>query len=371
MQFAFQSVGGSALLLLTLAACATPTPPITATRAIESVTPTRVAISATLSTATPTATSTSTFTPTLTPTRTDTPTPTPTPTPHPDLIAATIEGLRARQYLGGQIRITNTITVTDAYTRTYITYPSDGLTISGLMHVPFGPGPFPVVILNHGYIPPSQYVTGSDTYRAADILARHGYLTISPDFRGYARSDNGLNLFRTGYMIDALNAVASVKSLPYADATRIGMWGHSMGGGVTTRAMVVSNAIKAFVLYAPVSADVHVRRYNYAFGGATATTNEPDLLDSMFYWSSNSQMLDALSPIHYFQYVSAPVQIHIGQMDTTVDPKWSADIRDELSKQGKYVEYYEYPRQAHAFVGSAWDLFNQRVVAFFDTYLKR
>ena len=67
----------------------------------------------------------------------------------------TIDGLREREYEGGQIRITDTILVTDAYTRTYITYPSDGLTISGLMHVPFGPGPFPVIIMNHGYIAPA------------------------------------------------------------------------------------------------------------------------------------------------------------------------------------------------------------------------
>lgn len=316
-----------------------------------------------------------THTPAPTATRTATPAPTATfaptatPTPHPALLDATIEGLRARAYPGGEIRITNTVTVTDAYTRTYITYPSDGLTISGLMHTPFGKGPFPVVILNHGYIPPSQYVTGSDTYRPADILARHGYITISPDFRGYARSDSGLNLFRTGYLVDALNAAASVKSLPNADPNRIGMWGHSMGGGVTARAMVVSPLIKAFVLYAPVSADVKVRRFNYPFGGS-APAGDAEVRVSVNYWADNVPLLNALSPINYFQYVRAPVQIHIGQADTTVEPEWSAQIRDELHKQGKYVEYYEYPRQGHAFVGNGWTLFNQRVVEFFDTYLK-
>jgi len=55
------------------------------------------------------------------------------------------------------------------------------VTITGVMHVPHGVGPFPVVILNHGYIPPSRYWSGADTWRAADYLARHGYLTIAPD----------------------------------------------------------------------------------------------------------------------------------------------------------------------------------------------
>lgn len=355
--------------LAVLAACATPVPETTPTRAAVVFTATRIASNTPSATPTVTATTTPTLTPTLTPTRTRTPTPTLTPTPHPDLIAATIEGLRARTYPGGQIRITHTITVTDAYTRTYITYPSDGLTISGLMHVPFGKGPFPVVIMNHGYIPPSQYVTGSDTYRAADILARNGYLTISPDFRGYARSDSGLNLFRTGYLIDALNAAAAVKSLPYANPRAIGMWGHSMGGGVTTRAMVVSPLIKAHVLYAPVSADVRVRRFTGGLSGASGV-DDADLYDSYFYWTRNPKLVQELSPINFFKYVSAPVQIHVGEIDRTTPPEWSQAIRDGLKEQGKYVEYYEYPRQAHAFIGNGWTLFNNRVVTFFNKYLK-
>jgi len=366
-----QSLLAGILFLALLAACATPTPERTPTRAAVVSTATRGAPNTPSATPTPTATVTPTFTPTRThtPTPTATESPSPTPTPHPDLIAATIKGLRARSYPGGQIRITHTITVTDAYTRTYITYPSDGLTISGLMHVPFGKGPFPVVIMNHGYIPPSQYVTGSDTYRAADILARNGYLTISPDFRGYARSDSGLNLFRTGYLIDALNAAASVKSLPYANPRAIGMWGHSMGGGVTTRALVVSSLLKAFVLYAPVSADVRVRRFMGGLSGASGA-DDADLYDSYFYWTRNPLLIQELSPINFFKYATAPTQIHVGEIDRTTPPEWSQAIRDGLKEQGKHVEYYEYPRQAHAFIGNGWTLFNQRVVAFFDKYLK-
>ena len=353
-------------LIVFLGACAAPAPlpppPPTAVAILPSATHT--------ATYTPSATFTPTNTPTPTfmPTPTNTPTPTATPTIHPDLKGVTIEGLRAREYRGGPIRITHTITTTDSYTRYYITYPSDDLTVSALMHVPFGKGPFPVIILNHGYIPPSQFVTGSDTWRAADILARNGFLTISPDFRGLARSDDGLNLFRTGYMIDALNAAASARTLPYADAKRIGMWGHSMGGGVTTRAMVVSPLIKAHVLYAPVSADVRTRRFTGGFSSGGQT--DSDLADSFYYWTRKPEIIDAVSPINYFKYVTAPVQIHIGEIDTTTPPLWSEAIRDELQAQGKQVEYFMYPRQAHAFIGNGWTLFNQRVVAFFIKYVK-
>src|SRR5687767_10588642 len=43
------------------------------------------------------------------------------------------------------------------YTRHYITYKSGDLKISGIMNVPKGDGPFPILILNHGYIDPIIY----------------------------------------------------------------------------------------------------------------------------------------------------------------------------------------------------------------------
>lgn len=284
------------------------------------------------------------------------------------MLAYTIEGLRGRDYSGGRIRITHTLTVSEAYTRVLITYPSDGLTISGMMHIPFGTGPFPVVILNHGYIAPSQFWSGSDTWRAADYLAQNGYLTISPDFRGLARSDQGLNIFRAGYAVDALNAAASVKSLPYADARRIGMWGHSMGGGVTARAMVASDLVKAAVLYAPVSADDRERRF--FFSGGSDLSASLELGASISFWLNVGNFIDSVSPIHHFTHVTAPVSIHQGDADTTTPPRWARAIRDALQAQSKAVEYFEYARQGHAFAGASWDLFNQRVVRFFDKHLK-
>ena len=167
----------------------------------------------------------------------------------------TIEGLRARTYPGGTIQVRSVLTTTNDFTRYYIDYPSDGLTITGVMQIPRGPGPFPVVILNHGYIPRDSYWPGADTWRAAQYLNRRGYLTIAPDFRSWGESDVANSFFSTGQVIDALNLVSSLSSVPEADAERVAMWGHSMGGGVTTKAITIDPRIKAAVLYAPVSAD--------------------------------------------------------------------------------------------------------------------
>ncbi len=131
---------------------------------------------------------------------------------------------------------------TGAFTRTLIRYPSDGLTISGFMDVPRGDGPFPVIIALHGYVDPSVYTTLDYTTRYADALASAGYFVLHPNLRSFPASDDGQDLFRVGMATDVLNLIAILKDaggkpgpLQKADATHIGMWGHSMGGGITTR----------------------------------------------------------------------------------------------------------------------------------------
>ncbi len=54
------------------------------------------------------------------------------------------------------------------------------------------------------------------------------------------------------YTADVLNAVSSLKAYADADPQRIGMWGYSIGGQITLRAMVVSGDIKAGVIWAGV-----------------------------------------------------------------------------------------------------------------------
>lgn len=365
-------------LMMALAACSGPDTPVP-TVIVQAPTPSLSATAIPLPTATATTAPTSTVTrtplPTFTPTVTATPTWTPTPTPNP-LAGYTIEGLRAQDYPGGTIRERWVITTTATYTRYYIDYPSydpsvdseEPLTITGVMHVPHGEGPFPVVILNHGYIPPSRYWSGADTWRAADYLARRGYLTIAPDFRGWGESDSGDNFFRSGLVIDVLNLISSLPSLPQVDPERVGMWGHSMGGGVTTKAITVAPGIKAAVLYAPVSADdtVVMGRWGRFTGGGSA---DDPLRRAYREAVRDRSFLQQTSPIFYFDFVTAPVQIHQGTADTTTPPRWSEAIRDALQAAGKDAEYFAYPGQGHAFQGESWTLFMERVVAFFDGHL--
>ncbi len=313
-------------------------------------------------------------TPSPAPSATATPSPrpssTPSPSPTPDPYRAyTIDYLRSRIYGGGQLEIVQTLGSYPSFTRYLIRYPSEGLKIYGFMDVPSGQGAFPVIIALHGYIDPSLYQTLDYTTRYADALAGSGHLVIHPNLRGYAPSDSGDNLFRVGMAIDVLNLIAIVKAqggtpgaLQAADPGRIGMWGHSMGGGITTRVLTVSGDVKAAVLYSPMSGD---EAKNYAAIGTWSgeQRGQPER-------SVPADELQLISPMYYFDYIQAAVSINHSTTDPLVPLQWSELTCGQMQALGRNVECHYYPGMPHTFEGQGDAQFMQNTVQFFDRYLR-
>ena len=139
-------------------------------------------------TATPTVAPTTTPTFTPTPPPIDTPTvtliatatpvpPTFTPTPTP-LDPLTIDWMRQQEYPGSEITFEESLEPGSNYDRYLASYLSEGSKIYALLTVPTGEKPsdgWPVIVFNHGYIPPGQYRTTERYVDYVDALARNGY----------------------------------------------------------------------------------------------------------------------------------------------------------------------------------------------------
>lgn len=290
----------------------------------------------------------------------------PLPGPYADL---TIEALAARSYGGGVVTVHQAMAQTDAFTRYLFSYPSDDLTIYGFMNVPTGPGPFPVIVALHGYIDPAQYYTLDYTTHYADELARAGYLVLHPNLRGYAPSDNGPNPFRVGMAIDVLNLVAIVRQtgglageLFAANPESIGLWGHSMGGGITLRVITVDPDIRAAVLYGSMSGN---EAWNYTkimeWSGRQRGREELD---------APPEALLAISAAYHLDRIEAAVSIHHGAADELVPPQWSDDLCSWLQALDKVVQCISYAGQPHTFYGEGDRQFITNTIAFFDAFLK-
>lgn len=318
-------------------------------------------------------------------------TPSATPTIEEWISSFTIDGLRQHDYQSGEIHIRSTLDEKDKYTTYLIDYPSDGLTITGIMQIPVGEGPFPVILMNHGFFSRSVYSSGDGTDRAAAYLAQHGYITVASDYRSWGDSDIGESFFYSGLVIDVINLLNAIPTIEQADPNRIGMWGHSMGGGVTMKALTIDPRIKAAVLYSPVSADFVdiVNRWGIGCFGDIAQgeliigCNSSDVIpndlplnlqDAYSFAASDADTLKAVSPYYHLDVVSAPVQIHYGTEDGKIlsgtPPQWSVKLTEALRDAGKAAEMYQYEGEGHSFIGQPWFDFMNRVLRFFDQNLK-
>ncbi len=319
-------------------------------------------------------------------------TPSPTPTIQQLIYPYTLDGLRHHDYKSGKVHIRAKLEETDLYTRYSIDYPSDGLTITGIMQLPKnGKPPFPVIVMNHGFFQRASYASGDGTWRAAEYLNKYGYLTLSPDYRSWGRSDVGPSLFYSGLVIDVINLLDAIPSIPEADATRVGMWGHSMGGGVTMRVLAIDSRVKAAVLYSTVSADDAdiLARWGLGCIGDIATGEQQlgcnssdvvpldlsaNLRQAYYDASTNADLLHQISSFYHLDLVSVPVEINYGTADgktlAGAPPDWSKKLYQGLVDAKKDVKLFGYEGEGHSFNGDLWLAFMDRSVKFFDKYVK-
>jgi len=325
-------------------------------------------------------------------------TPSSTPTIEESIFPYTVDGLRQHDFQGGEIHIRSTLTENEKYTSYLIDYPSDGLTITGVMQIPVGEGKFPVIVMNHGFFSRSIYHSGDGTDRTSAYLAERGYITLATDYRSWGGSDIGESLFYSGLVIDVINLINAIPSISQADSNRVGIWGHSMGGGVTIKVLDVIGRgdpaptnVKAAVLYSTVSADfadIIARWGNGCFGdiakgeqviGCNSSdvipTNMLSNLQQAYRFAGiDADTLKKVSPLYNLSYIDVPIQIHYGTEDGGVlsgtPPQWSVKLTQALRDEGKQVEMYSYEGERHSFIGEPWFVFMGRVLRFFDRYVK-
>ncbi|MCD6638353.1 MAG: alpha/beta hydrolase, partial [Nocardioides sp.] len=197
-------------------------------------------------------------------------TPSATPSPPeraPDPVS--IPGVAAQTHRGDGLRLgrvrerTATFTSYDVTWRVRSTGPGTrggrSLRLSGVLNVPRGDGPFPAVVLAHGYIDPAYYASGQGMTRERGFLADRGWIALHVDYRGHAGSDpdaSGGTDVRLGYAVDVIGAVGALRDTSQVpvDDTRVALFGRSMGGGVVQKVATISpGLVDAVVAWASVS----------------------------------------------------------------------------------------------------------------------
>lgn len=293
--------------------------------------------------------------------------------------------MRQKDYLASDLVIEQKLVSGSNYEQYIASYKSAGLKIYGLLTIPNGEKPqsgWPVIIFNHGYISPKEYKTTERYLAYTDAFARNGYIVFKPDYRGNGNSEGQPEgtYYSPSYTEDVLNALSALKKYPMVDSNRIGMWGHSMGGNITLRCLVVKpDQIKAAVIWSGVVGTYDDlinnwhKRASYSPSPselALRNRNRQSLIDKYGTPQSNPAFWHSLDPNYFLSDIIAPVQLHAGLADTEVPADFSEGLNNRLKEAGKTVELYTYEEGDHNLSSPAFDLAIQRSIDFFNKYLK-
>ncbi len=296
-----------------------------------------------------------------------------------------IASMRQKNYPGSDLIIEQKLAAASNYNQYIASYQSDGLKIYGLLTVPMGPKPaggFPVIVFNHGYLPPETYETTQRYVAYVDAFAKNGFIVFKPDFRGHGNSEGQPQsaYYSPAYATDALNALSSLKRYPEANPNKIGMWGHSMGGNITLRSVVIdSRDIKAAVIWGGVVGSYDDLMNNWQNKVhyhpapedlALRNKDRQQLVNTYGTPQNNPQFWQSVDPTFYLADIATPIQLHTGGDDQEVPVVFSVSLEQKLQAAGKTVEYYNYPGGDHNISSPNFERAMQRSLSFFNKYLK-
>lgn len=306
----------------------------------------------------------------------------PEPKPNPVVIEdQTIEELPSTlsiphfgkmKLVGSNLTFDKVLEKNDVYTKHAISYLSNGLKITGVFLIPNAQKPHPLLIFNHGYIDPAIYTQGRGLKREEDYMAKQGFAVFHPDYRGHAGSDESPMTAKVydgnlEYAMDSANAILAVREakIPNVDASKVGMLGHSMGGGVTMAIMTARpELIDAAVLYAPVHARVWENFVRWR-----AEREEGDRTIAEFgTYDEKPDVWNALSPDTFLGDVTIPILLFQGTKDKDVPFAWADELNTRLTELKRDITYERYEDEGHEF-SFMWTDFMKKTAAFFKAHL--
>ncbi|HEV8130929.1 MAG TPA: DPP IV N-terminal domain-containing protein [Acidobacteriota bacterium] len=225
---------------------------------------------------------------------------------------------------------------------------------------------FPVLVYVYGgpHAPVITNAYGGERFLWHQWMARRGYVVVYIDDRtsaipGHKYETALYKQFGFVELGDHREAIKYLKSLPYVDGDRIGLWGWS-GGGYTT-CFNMCNAGDIFKV-----------------GVAVAPLTDFEDYDTL--WTERYMGLpqenrkvyeESSAPTHAAKLSGKLLLIH-GTSDDNVHLQNSIQMAQKLIDAGKMFDIFIYPRKTHSISGTATRRhLYQKIADYFDQYLRR
>lgn len=131
-----------------------------------------------------------------------------------------------------------------------VRFAAGGAELEGLLFLPDGPGPHPIVVMAGGWC----YVKELVQPRFAEVYRQAGIASLIFDYRGFGGSEGEprQHLDPQRQVADYRDAISYVETLDVVDPSRIGVWGISYSGGHALIVGAVDPRVKVVVSVVPV-----------------------------------------------------------------------------------------------------------------------
>lgn len=224
---------------------------------------------------------------------------------------------------------------------------------------------YPVMVYVYGG-PHAQLVTNDwlgGTGLFDYYMAQRGYVVFTLDNRGSdARGRDFEHVIHRNLgvneMADQMKGVDYLKSKAFVDQERIGVYGWSFGGFMTSSLMLdQADTFKVGVAGGPVC---DWKYYEVMYGERYMDTPQ-----------ENPAGYDNTSIIKKANKLKGHLLVIHGAQDNTVVQQHSMEFIQACIQAGKQVDYFLYPTHEHNVRGKDRFHLNQKIADYFDTYLKK
>lgn len=222
---------------------------------------------------------------------------------------------------------------------------SEGIVLNGYMVKPLGfseSKSYPVLMYQYSG-PNSRTVVDRFSIGWDEYLATEGYLVVCVDGRGTGgrgEEFKKMTYGRLGYFesIDQIEAGKYLQSLPYVDKDRIGIWGWSYGGYMSS--LCLFKAPEVFSMAIAVAPVTNWRYYD------TVYTER-----FMGLPQENPDGYDDNSPINHVDGLQGKLLLVHGTADDNVHVQNTIELTEKLIGAGKYFDMMLYPDKNHSILG--------------------
>jgi dipeptidyl aminopeptidase/acylaminoacyl peptidase len=210
-----------------------------------------------------------------------------------------------------------------------LTYPSDGLRVVAFVYRPLrAAAPLPVIIYNRG-----SYVRNDaapELLPAFHRLAAAGFVVVAPMYRG-SEGAEGRDDMGGADLADLMNVQSLITTLPYADRTRLFLYGESRGGMMVLQALRDGFPARAAATFGAFT-DLGAYLSSDPAAATVARQIWPD------FERNQAAILERRSAVRWAERIRTPLLIMHGGADRGVNPSHAIELASLLQHAGHPYE---------------------------------